>query len=98
MDTGAFNDAQLTLLDSVLEAYISAHPAPIAAAMREQVTSEGITNLTFGWTGSTQPDTQHTYAVFGETFLLTYNNVRHGGTHIHSVWRDYANDFGISRL
>ncbi|MEL6268575.1 MAG: DUF3500 domain-containing protein [Chloroflexota bacterium] len=96
--TARFNTAQLEMLDSIVEEYITAHPAPVADAMREQVAAEGIENLTFGWTGSTVPEERHTYAVFGETFLLTYNNVRHSGTHIHSVWRNYGHDFGASRL
>ncbi len=98
LPTATFTEAQLAMLNDILEEYISAHPAPIAAAMREQVEAEGITNLTFGWTGSTEPNQQHTYAIFGETFLLTYNNVRHSGTHIHSVWRSYGEDFGLSRV
>ncbi len=96
--TATFTEAQLTMLDSILETYISAQPAPSAEAMRQQVEDEGLTNLTFGWTGSTQPSVPHTYAVFGESFLLTYNNVRHSGNHIHSVWRNFEDDFGFSRL
>jgi hypothetical protein len=32
----------------------------------------------------------------GSTFLLEHDNSRNRGTHIHSVWRDFAEDFGQS--
>jgi hypothetical protein len=27
---------------------------------------------------------------------LDVNNPRNGGTHVHSVWRDFAQDFGYN--
>jgi len=30
----------------------------------------------------------------GPTFLLGLENSRNGGTHIHSVWRDFRRDYG----
>jgi hypothetical protein len=30
--------------------------------------------------------------------LLEYDNTRNGGTHIHSVWRDFERDFGYHLL
>jgi len=96
--TSTFHDYQLEMLETIMETYIAAQPGPTASAMREQVAAEGIDNLIFGWTGGTQPGVPHTYTVFGEDFMLTYNNVRNSGNHIHSVWRIYEDDFGFSRL
>jgi hypothetical protein len=36
----------------------------------------------------------HYYRLQGPTFVLEFDNSRNGGTHIHSVWRDFQRDFG----
>jgi hypothetical protein len=32
--------------------------------------------------------------VQGPTFLIEYDNTQNNNNHIHSVWRDFAGDFG----
>jgi hypothetical protein len=34
----------------------------------------------------------------GPTFLIEYDNTQNNGNHIHSVWRDFTNDFGRDLL
>ena len=59
-----------------------------------RVNAAGIENVRFGWAGSVEPRRPHYYRLQGPTFLLEFDNSRNGGTHIHSVWRDFAEDFG----
>ena len=53
-------------------------------------------NITFAWAGSMEPQRPHYYRLQGPTFLMEHDNSRNRGTHIHSVWRDFAEDFGQS--
>ena len=48
----------------------------------------------FGWAGSLDYSQPQYYRIQGPTFLLEFDNSRNGGTHIHSVWRDFERDFG----
>ena len=54
--------------------------------------------IRFGWAGSTEPQRPQYYRLQGPTFLLEFDNSRNGGTHIHSVWRDFERDFGFHVL
>jgi hypothetical protein len=69
---------------------------PAAAAQRslDRIERAGIDRLRFGWAGSLSPNEPHYYRLQGPTFLLEFDNSRNSGTHIHSVWRDFREDFG----
>jgi hypothetical protein len=40
----------------------------------------------------------HYYRVQGPQFLIEYDNTQNDANHIHSVWRDFTNDFGRDLL
>ena len=44
--------------------------------------------------GGTEPRQGHYYRLQGPRFLVEYDNTQNDANHIHSVWRDPANDFG----
>ncbi|MEZ4681064.1 MAG: DUF3500 domain-containing protein [Caldilineaceae bacterium] len=54
--------------------------------------------IRFAWAGSREYRSPQYYRIQGPTFLLEFDNSRNGGTHIHSVWRDFAEDFGAHLL
>ena len=54
--------------------------------------------MTFAWAGPDEPGRGHYYAVRGPMFLVEYDNTQDGANHIHSVWRDLANDWGEDLL
>ena len=66
---------------------------PIEPA-RPRAMADGAAGIRFGWAGSFEPRQPQYYRLQGETFLLEFDNSRNGGTHIHSVWRDFDQDFG----
>jgi hypothetical protein len=40
----------------------------------------------------------HYYRVQGPTFLIEYDNTQNDSNHVHSVYRDLKNDFGMDVL
>jgi hypothetical protein len=52
----------------------------------------------FAWAGELEKGRPHYYRVQGKTFLLEYDNTQNEANHIHTVWRDFAGDFGADIL
>jgi Protein of unknown function (DUF3500) len=82
------------LVNEIIHAYLDTLPDEVAAAQHERVAKAGPENIRFGWAGPIEPRRPHYYRLQGPTFLLEHDNSRNGGTHIHSVWRDFSDDFG----
>jgi Protein of unknown function (DUF3500) len=85
---------QQQLLRTVIAAYLDTLPADVGAPLLRRIEAADIGQVRFGWAGPVTPQTPQYYRLQGPTFLLEYDNSRNGGTHIHSVWRDFAEDFG----
>ena len=51
-------------------------------------------NLSFAWAGSTEPGQRHYFRIQGPTLLIEHDNTQGNGNHIHSAWRNPADDFG----
>jgi uncharacterized protein DUF3500 len=91
---GELAPAQRRLVREIVDTYLAVLPTAIAARGLERVERGGIDRLRFGWAGPLQPNQPHYYRLQGPTFLLEFDNSRNDGTHIHSVWRDFREDFG----
>jgi len=91
---GDLNDAQRALVIEIIQTYLGVLPASVATPMYDRIRGAGVENTRFGWAGSVEPRRPHYYRLEGPTFLLEFDNSRNGGTHIHSVWRDFTEDFG----
>jgi Protein of unknown function (DUF3500) len=85
---------QRELLWKIVELYASSFEPGLAEARRARAREGGIENLRFSWAGSTTRGAQHYYRVQGMRFLIEYDASQDGGNHIHTVWRDFAADFG----
>jgi hypothetical protein len=85
--------AQRRVLE-IVRTYLANHPLAMARRTYARIDRAGIARTRFGWAGSTRPGQPHYYRLQGPTFLLEFDNSRNGGTHIHSVWRDFERDFG----
>lgn len=90
--------AQQQLLVELLQTYLSGLPEPVAAAQWERITTAGLEPIRFGWAGPLELRRPTYYRVQGPTFVLEHDKSRNGGTHIHSVWRDFEHDFGYHLL
>jgi hypothetical protein len=87
---------QQALILEVIHKYLDTLPDLIAASHLDRLQAAGLENITFAWAGPLEAQHPHYYRLQGPTFLLEHDNSRNRGTHIHSVWRDFAEDFGQS--
>lgn len=88
------NENQRALVTEIIRHYLGSLPRETGDALRAKLEASGWENIRFGWAGALEPRHPYYYRLQGPTFLLEHDNSRNGGTHIHSVWRDYAEDFG----
>jgi hypothetical protein len=90
------NADQQTLVMEIVHKYLDTLPERVAASHLDRLGAAGLENITFAWAGPLEPQRPHYYRLQGPTFLMEHDNSRNRGTHIHSVWRDFAEDFGQS--
>jgi Protein of unknown function (DUF3500) len=70
----------------------------IAEGHLRRIHEAGIDQLHFAWAGSLQPGQPHYYRVHGPTLLIEYDNTQNNANHMHTVWHDLRNDFGMDLL
>ena len=70
----------------------------VAANTWAEVERGGLDGVGFAWAGPEERGKGHYYAVKGPRFLIEYDNTQNNANHIHSVWRDFANDWGEDLL
>jgi hypothetical protein len=85
---------QAELLWNLIEEYVHRYRPEVAAQDLDKIQEAGPKNVAFAWAGSLEPGEGHYYRVQGPTFLLEYDNTQNNANHIHTVWRDFENDFG----
>jgi len=91
---GEFDATQQALVNEIITVYLATLPDEIRTPIAAGIDSSDRAAIRFGWAGSLEPREPHYYRLQGATFLLEFDNSRNRGTHIHSVWRDFAGDFG----
>jgi hypothetical protein len=86
--------AQRLQLIAVVRTFSDLMNDEIAAERIGRIYSAGVDNLWFAWAGGTERGEKHYFRIQGPTFLIEFDNTQNDGNHVHSVWRDYAGDFG----
>ncbi len=89
--------AQKAILDEVVAEYAYDFPSDIAdtrLAQYKRLQNEAF----FAWSGSTKPAGRHYYRIQTPEFMIEYDKAQEDGNHIHSVWRDFKNDWGEDLL
>jgi hypothetical protein len=89
---------QQGLVTEIIQTYLGTLPDHMATSTFERINKAGPEQIRFGWAGSLERQRPQYYRLQGPTFLLEFDNSRNGGTHIHSVWRDFERDFGFHLL
>lgn len=84
---------QQGLVNAILDAYLVTLPPELAVQYSERARAD-LNAIHFGWAGSLEKKRPQYYRLQGPKFLLEFDNSRNGGTHVHSVWRDFERDFG----
>ncbi len=85
---------QRETLTALIEQYVSNVPPSIAAERRKVVKATANSDLLFAWAGPGDAGKGDYYRVQGPKFLIEYDNTQNDANHSHTVWRDFAGDFG----
>lgn len=78
--------------------YVERASDDLAANAWERIERAGLDGAGFAWAGPEERGHGHYYAVKGPIFLIEYDNTQNDANHIHSVWRDFTNDWGEDLL
>jgi hypothetical protein len=89
---------QRQMLSALVQEYMHRLPDEIAEIELAELERRGHGGLHFAWAGGTERHQGHYYRIQGVRFLVEYDNTQNDANHIHSVWRDPANDFGAQML
>jgi hypothetical protein len=85
---------QLDALFGIVQAFAGRLPPDVAAAQLRNIERAGLEKLVFAWAGGTSPGDRHYFRIQGPVLLIEHDNTQANGAHIHSVWRNPADDFG----
>jgi len=81
-------------LRALLDVYVGRLPEELAERENEKFAGARLAEVHFTWAGGTEPGQPHYYRLQGPHLLAEYDNTQRDVNHIHTVWRDPANDFG----
>ena len=88
---------QRELLQNLLDEYCNNVPEEVSQ-MREELIKKAAGNLYFAWAGGEQVRQPHYYRIQSPAFLIEYDDTQNNANHIHTVWRDIDDDFGLDLL
>ncbi len=91
------NTRQFDTLMALMEVYVRNVPDELAEGRMEQINKAG-RNIFFAWSGGMNRGDPHYYHVQTPSFLIEMDDTQDNANHIHSVWRDFAGDFGEDLL
>ena len=94
----AMTPAQHAALIQVLDSFVGLMSPEIAADRMARIKAAGTGNIAFAWAGSVERGQKHYYRLQGPTFLIEFDNTQNDGNHVHSIWRDFKDDFGRDLL
>ncbi|MCH2182689.1 MAG: DUF3500 domain-containing protein [Mariniblastus sp.] len=95
---GEMNAAQQARLMQLVDRYLGRLRRELAEQDLQKIEAAGRENLFFAWAGSTDKGKPHYFSIQGPTFVMEYDNTQNQANHVHTVWRDLQNDFGIDWL
>ena len=92
------NAAQVRSLMALVNLYAATMAPAVATARLARVQALGTDQLSFGWAGEITRGAPHYYRISAPGFVVEYDNTQNDANHVHTVWRDYDNDFGRDLL
>jgi hypothetical protein len=95
---GSMTAKQRDILRRLLQEYASSMPPALASERLAKIDKAGFEKVRFAWAGGLKRGDPHYYRIQGPTFLVEYDNTQNGANHAHTVWRDFAGDFGRDLL
>jgi hypothetical protein len=94
LPASAMTPRQQSMLRLLIEEYTGRTAQVIETDTWRAIEDAGFDNIHFAWAGSDQRHEGHYYRIEGPTFLIEYDNTQNENNHVHSVFRDFRNDFG----
>jgi hypothetical protein len=91
-------DGQREKLVQLVRHYVTRSNETVATNYWSHIESVGFDRWSFAWAGPEARGEGHYYAVQAPNFVVEYDNTQNGANHIHSVLRDYADDWGEDLL
>jgi hypothetical protein len=88
------NPDQRQLLQQLVGEFARRLRVELAEVDLKKIEAAGWDQVRFAWAGALQAGQGHYYRIQGPTFLVEFDNTQNNANHIHTVWRDPANDFG----
>jgi hypothetical protein len=94
----ALTAKQTALLHKLLAEYAARLPESLGHERLAKIEKAGFDKVHFAWAGGLQRGDAHYYRVQGPTFLIEYDNTQNDANHVHTVFRDFEDDFGRDLL
>jgi hypothetical protein len=88
------SERQGSILVELLQQYSERMPPDKAESRWGKLRSAGLGDISFAWAGGQERGQPHYYRIQGPGFLIEYDNTQNNANHIHTVWRDFEDDFG----
>ncbi len=85
-------------LVKIIRHYVERTNEEIARNEWARLEQAGFDTVTFAWGGGLDRWQPHYYNICGPTFMVEYDNTQDGANHIHSIYRDFTNDWGEDML
>jgi hypothetical protein len=89
---------QQARLRALVEVYAGRLRPEIAAKEIQRIADRGWNKVHFAWAGGIERSDAHYYRIHSPDFVIEYDNTQNGANHIHTVWRNFAGDFGRDLL
>lgn len=90
--------AQREALVALVELYASNLEPELADRALAALREDGVESLHFAWLGGLDEGEPHYWRVQSRTFAIELDNTQNGANHVHTLWRDFTNDFGEDDL
>lgn len=90
--------AQYENMMSIVEAYAGNVASPMAENRIALAKKQPKDKTFFAWTGDVKRGGPHYYRIQTPAFLIEMDMTQDNANHVHAVWRDYNNDFGLDLL
>lgn len=90
--------AQRATLMRLVNVYVYNLTPRVAADAITRIEAAGRDGIHFLWIGARARDAGHYYRIHGPTFVIEYDNTQNGANHVHVVWHDRTDDFGLDTL
>jgi len=98
ISAASLTKSQQDVLLSLIREYVFRFRSELAEKDLKKIQAAGFEKIHFAWAGPLERGQGHYYRIQGPSFLMEYDNTQNKANHIHTVWRDFENDFGEDLL